>query len=138
MLILHYLILIVGCKSTKSNIVSTSNSIIEILDSESFYLKELKRRISNSVVNKDDKETPYRILVDENYAIDFKIRIRKIYNDNKVIRSNLKPLTSIIESCENQDVNWAEYCFKEMPWFGVEPIMNVWIKAIEETIKNIE
>ena len=75
--ILHFLILTAGCKSTKSNIVSDNNSIIEILNNESNYLNELKQRISESVTNKDDKETPYKILVDEKHAISFKSELRK-------------------------------------------------------------
>ena len=129
---------LMSCNATKKQSLNSSDNLLLELNKELEYLNGLKSKIEDQIKDKNDFETPYRILVEESEAAKFKERIKSIYGNNPKRFDKLESLKTIIDGCENQEVKWDEYCFKEMPWFGVEPILNVWIKNIEESIKNIE
>lgn len=129
---------LMSCNATKQQSLNYSDNLFLELNKEIEYLNNLKSKIKDQIKDKNDFETPYRILVEESEASKFKERIKSIYDNNPDTFDKLESLKIIINGCENQEVKWDEYCFKEMPWFGVEPIINVWIKNIEESIKNLE
>jgi hypothetical protein len=136
-----FLILIcalMSCNVIKQQSVNSTDKLVLELNKEIEYLNNLKSKIKSQIKDKNDTKTPYRILVEESEASKFKERIKSIYDNNPNRLEKLESLKTIIDGCKNQEVKWDEYCFKEMPWFGVEPILNVWIISIEESVKNIE
>ncbi len=129
---------LLSCNAAKQQSTNTTDTLVLQLNNEIQYLSSLKSIIKRQIKDKNDFDTPYRILVKESEASKFKERIKSIYENNSNRLEKLESLKIIIEGCEGHEVEWDEYCFKEMPWFGVEPILNVWIESIEESIKNIE
>ena len=97
----------------------------------------VRDKIESMVKDKDDHEMPYEILVTQKEASKIKAEAAEILESHSENRKYIRPLEEILTSCENQDSKWDEYCFKNMPWFGVEPILNVWISKYEEALNAL-
>lgn len=134
-------ILMVACSSTSKMIGESKDELVTQLKYERSNLGKLISKIERAIKDKNESAVPYKILVKEAEASKFKERIKFIYQSEPQEKENLKPLVNIIESCEyreNNDVTWDEYCFSEVPWFGVEPILNAWMNDITLAIDNLK
>jgi len=139
-------LLLVSCsRKTKPNsqiqnntFLNELNSLKEELGNAKNEIIELKETLESNVKDKDDKETPYKILVDDGLANKVKLRAIKILKDYPIFRTRITSLETIKNGCENQNVPWDEYCFKDMPWFGVEPIINLWLSKYDEAIEILK
>ena len=119
-------------------LLSELNLLKEELRNAKNEIIDLKENLESNVKDKDDKKAPYKILVEEGLANRVKHRAIKILKDYPIFRTRIISLETIKNSCENQNVSWEEYCFKDMPWFGVEPIINLWISKYDEAIEMLK
>ncbi len=97
----------------------------------------VRGKIESMVRDKDDHEMPYEILVTQKEARKIKAEAAEILEAHSENWKYIRSLEEILTSCENQESKWDEYCFKNMPWFGVEPILNVWISKYDEALNRI-
>ena len=131
-----------SCKSpgelTKGSKAAQKNSLLTQLHQNKNYIVSIRDSLSRDVSSQDDRITPARFLVHEGRANSVKTQARQLLADYSMWMSQLQPIVKIIESCEGQGVEWAIYCFGDMPYYGVEPILNVWIRQYELTIAEIK
>ncbi len=130
-----------ACKSpgelNKGSKAAQKDSLLTQLHHNKNYIVSIRDSLSRYVSSQDDRITPARYLIYEGRAYSVKTQARQLLADYSLWMSQLQPIVKIIESCEGQGVEWAIYCFGDMPYYGVEPILNVWIRQYELTLTEI-
>ena len=131
------------CKSpwelNKTNLlVAQRESLITQLRRNKNYIVTIRDSLNRLVLSQDDRITSARYLVQEGRAKSIKAQAGQVLSDYPLWEPKLQPLVKIVESCEGHGVAWDVYCFGDMPYFGVEPILNVWIRQYELALTEIK
>ena len=102
------------------------------------YIESVRDSLALLVESKDDKVTPKRFLVTEGRAKLIKSQAEDVVQKYSDCKGRLGALNIIINGCEDHGIEWDEYCFGNMPYNGVEPILLVYISQYEKALEEIE
>lgn len=134
--------LLLFCRGTgelnkRNQLIAQKDSLLTQLHKNKNYIVSIRDSLSQLVSSRDDRITPARYLVYEGRANFVKAQARQLLADYSIWHPQIQPLEIIVESCEGQEVEWVIYCFGDMPYFGVEPILNVWIRQYELALAEV-
>ena len=116
---------------------SEKGSLIQQLHSNQEYIISIRDSLNQLVLSHEDKITPTNYLVYEGRANIIKAQAKQVLNDYPKWNQRLHSIAKIVDSCKGHEVDWDVYCFKDMPYFGVEPILNVWINQYDQALNEI-
>jgi len=101
------------------------------------YIESIHDSLGLLIKSRDDKFTPEKFLVTEGRAKLIKNQAKDLVEEFAEFKSNLEPLNLIINGCEGHSVEWDVYCFVNMPYYGVEPILKAYILQYEIALSEI-
>lgn len=107
------------------------------LEANRNYIESVRDGLEILVLSKDDKITTKKFLVTEGRAKLIKKQAEDVIQKYSAWRSKLESLNIIINGCEGHGIEWDEYCFGNMPYEGVEPILRVYILQYEKALEEI-
>ncbi len=112
--------------------------LLTTLEANKSFIESVSDSLSMLVISRDDKTVPKKFLVTDGRAKLIKTEAQDLVKEFDKWKRQLEPLNLIINGCEGHQVDWDVYCFGDLPYYAVEPILRVYIRQYEIAIEEVK
>ncbi len=108
------------------------------LEANKNFIESVNDSLRMLIISRDDKTIPKKFLVTDGRAKLIKTQAQDLVKEFEKWKKQLEPLLIILNGCEGHEVDWDVYCFGDLPYYGVEPILRVYIRQYEIAIEEVK